>query len=134
VEYEELLDRALESIPKVVSEESRFQIPQAEVTIAGSRTVVKNLRAMASALNREAGHLAKFLLRELAAAGALRESQLVLQGRFPRDTIQERVKRYADEFVICRECKKPDTRLERVERIPVIRCEACGARNPVRSV
>jgi len=132
--YEELLDRALENIPKVASRDDRFKIPEAEVTIAGSQTVVKNLRAIASALNRSPEHLAKFLLRELAAAGSLKEAQLVVQGKFSRAVIQERIKRYVEEFVICKECKKPDTRLEKVDRIPVIRCEACGARNSVRGV
>jgi translation initiation factor 2 subunit 2 len=36
--------------------------------------------------------------------------------------------------VLCRECGKPDTRLERVERVYVIRCEACGARASVRGL
>lgn len=130
--YEELLDRALESIPKTTSSDTRFEIPQADVTVAGSQTVVKNIRSIASALNREVGHLAKFLIRELAAAGSLRENQLVLQGKFSRSSIQERVNKYVEEFVICKECGKPDTRLEKIDRILVLRCEACGARNPVR--
>lgn len=134
MEYEGLLDRALENIPKVVSGDSRFKIPEAEVATAGNQTVVKNLRTIASALNRRPEHLAKFLLRELAAAGSLREAQLVVQGKFSREIIQKRIKRYVEEFVICKECKKPDTRLEKMDRVQVIRCEACGARNSVRGV
>ena len=132
MDYEKLLDRALESIPKTATSDTRFQIPEVEITVAGSQTVVKNIRAIASALNRDVNHLAKFLLRELAAAGSLQENQLVVQGKFSHGVIQDRVNRYVQEYVICRECGKPDTRLEKIERIPVLRCEACGARNPVR--
>lgn len=131
-EYEELLERAFQSLPKTSKSDTRFQIPEAEVTVAGSQTVVKNLRSVASALNRDPTHLAKFLLRELAAAGALKENQLVVQGKFPPGVIQERINRYVQEYVLCKECGKPDTRLEKIDRILVLRCEACGARTPVR--
>lgn len=131
-DYEKLLDRAISSLPETVKSDARFQIPEADVTVAGSQTVVKNLRAVASSLNRDLSHLAKFLLRELAAAGTLKENQLIVQGKFSPTTIQERINRYVQEYVLCKECGKPDTRLEKIERIPVLRCEACGARTPVR--
>jgi translation initiation factor 2 subunit 2 len=133
-EYEQLLERALQQTPKIVKETSRFQVPKAEVTVAGSQTLLKNLRSIASTLNREPEHLARFLLKELAAAGAFKEGMLVLHGRFSQEAIQSRIEQYVKEFVICRECGKPDTRIEKVGKVPVLRCEACGARNPVRSV
>jgi len=131
-EYEKLLEEALRSLPSTVKGDTRFQIPKVDVTTAGSQTVLKNLRSIASSLNREPSHLAKFLLRELAAAGALKDNQLIVQGKFTPAVIQERVNRYVKEYVLCKECGKPDTRLEKIERIPVLRCEACGARTPVR--
>lgn len=133
-DYGKLLDRALKQIPKAVFESSRFQIPEAEVSIIGNRTILRNIRGIASALNREPEHLTKYLLRELGAAGNLEGTQAVFQGKFPKTTMDDRVRRYADEFVLCRECGKPDTRLERRERVYVLRCEACGARSSVRSV
>ncbi|MFQ6130011.1 MAG: translation initiation factor IF-2 subunit beta [Candidatus Hadarchaeaceae archaeon] len=133
-DYGKLLDRALKHIPKAVFESSRFQIPEAEVSIIGNRTILQNIRGIASALNREPEHLTKYLLRELGAAGNLERTQAVFQGKFSKTTVDDRVRRYAEEFVLCRECGKPDTRLERRERVYVLRCEACGARSSVRSV
>jgi len=133
-DYEKLLDRALEQVPKAVLESSRFQIPEAEVSIVGNRTIFRNFRGIASALNREPEHLVKYLLRELGVAGNLEGTQAVFQGKFSNTAVNERVRRYAEEFVLCRECGKPDTRLERRERIYMLRCEACGARASVRSV
>ncbi len=132
--YEELLDIVLEQVPKAVFETSRFQVPEADISVAGNQTVLKNLRVITTALNREPEHLAKYLLRELAVAGVFKETQLVLQGKFPRGTVEEKIKRYIDEFVICKECKKPDTKLERLEKTTILRCEACGAKTSVRSV
>jgi translation initiation factor 2 subunit 2 len=133
-DYEELLDRALEQTPRVVVETSRFQVPEPDIATAGNQTVIKNLKSIASSLNRESEHLVKYLLRELAVAGIFKEMQLILQGKFPKSTIDERIKRYTEEFVLCSECKKPDTKLERVGRIYVLRCEACGAKSSVRGV
>jgi translation initiation factor 2 subunit 2 len=133
-DYERLLDRALEQVPKAVLESSRFQIPEAEAAIVGNRTILRNFRGLASALNREPEHLMKYLLRELGAAGNLEGNQAVFQGKFSRTVINDRIKRYVEEFVICRECGKPDTRLERHGRIYMLRCEACGARASMRSV
>ncbi|MEW6592786.1 MAG: translation initiation factor IF-2 subunit beta [Candidatus Hadarchaeota archaeon] len=132
--YEELLDKAISQVPKVVMEKDRFQIPEAEIVTAGNRTTVKNIKAIASALNRDVSHLSKYLLRELGAAGEAGESQLTVQGKFSKAAVDERIRRYAEEFVICRECGKPDTRIEQRGRFQVLRCGACGARNPVRSV
>lgn len=132
--YEQLLDRALEQVPKAVFESARFQIPEADVVTAGNRTVLRNLRGIATALNRDPGHIAKYLLRELGAAGEAKGAQASFQGRFSKATVDERIKRYAEEFVLCRECGKPDTKLERHERVYMLRCEACGARTSMRSV
>lgn len=134
VEYEKLLDRALEQIPKAVFEKSRFQIPEADVVIVGNRTVLRNFRSIASAINREPEHLIKYLLRELGAAGNLEGNQAVFQGKFVKSVVDERIKRYVEEFVLCRECGKPDTRLVKRERIQMLKCEACGARASVRSI
>jgi len=133
-QYMEMLERALEQIPKTVFEKSRFQIPEVEVTIVGSRTIVQNFRAIAAALNRDPSHLMKYLLRELGVAGDAKGTQAGFQGKFSKNLIEERIRKYAEEFVLCRECGKPDTKLERIDRIYVLRCEACGARISVRGL
>jgi len=132
--YEKLLDRAIEQVPKAIFESTRFQIPEADVSTVGNRTILKNLKTIAATFNREPEHLMKYLLKELGAAGDIQGAQATFQGKFSPATVQERIRHYAEEFVLCRECGLPDTRLERRERIYILRCEACGARNSVRSV
>lgn len=133
-EYEKLLDRALEQIPKAVFEKARFQIPEADVVVVGNRTTLRNFRSIVGALNREPQHLMKYLHRELGAAGNVEGNQAIFQGRFVKSAVDDRIKRYVEEFVLCPECGKPDTKLVKRERIQVLKCEACGARASVRSV
>ena len=132
--YEELLDRALEQVPMVVSDRGRLKLPEVDAIVVGNRTIFRNFRSFASALNREPGHLMKYLLRELGVAGNLEGSQAVFQGKFPGATISGRIERYTEEFVFCRECKRFDTKLIKHGRIQMIKCEACGARASVRSI
>ena len=132
--YEQLLDRALDQIPKTVFESARFQIPEAEVATIGNRTIIRNFKGIATAINREPSHLMKYLLRELGAAGEVQGVQAVFQGKFSNTIVDERIRRYVEEFVLCRECKKPDTKLERRGRVYMLRCEACGARTSVRGI
>jgi translation initiation factor 2 subunit 2 len=132
--YEDLLERGMSQIPKTVFESTRFQIPSADVITVGNRTIIRNFGAISTALNREPEHIMKYFLRELGAAGELQGAQATFQGKFSAATIDERFKRYAEEFVLCRECHKPDTRIEKRERVSVLRCEACGARTSLRGV
>jgi len=133
-DYEKSLDRALEIIPKAVSEKERFQIPEADTNVTGNRTTIKNFKAIVNALNREPEHLIKYLLRELGVAGNMDGNQAVFQGKFSKAAVDDRVKRYVEEFVLCRECGGPDTKLVRKDRVHILRCEACGAQTAVRSV
>lgn len=132
--YEKLLNRAFEQIPKEIFEKSRFEIQRADVITSGNRTIFRNFKDISTSLNREPSHLMKYLVRELGTAGNLEGSQAVFQGRFTGSVIDDRIKRYAEEFVLCHECGKPDTKLMKYERIYILKCEACGARASVRSV
>ena len=133
-DYEKSLDRAMETIPKAVFEKERFQVPEVEINVVGNRTMIKNFKAIVSALNREPEHLIKYLLRELGVAGNMDGNQAVFQGKFSKAAVDDRIKRYVEEFVLCRECGGPDTKLVRKDRVHILRCEACGARTAVRSV
>ncbi len=132
--YENLLNLALEQIPRAVFESARFQIPEADVAMVGSRTILKNFKTITAEFNREPEHFMKFLLRELGAAGDIQGAQAVFQGKFSAAIVADRIRRYVEEYVLCRECGKPDTKLEKLERIYISRCEACGARASVREV
>ena len=53
---------------------------------------------------------------------------------YREDQINQRFKNYIDEFVICNECKKPDTQLITFEGVKYKKCEVCGARAPVKAI
>ncbi|MBU2104898.1 MAG: translation initiation factor IF-2 subunit beta, partial [Nanoarchaeota archaeon] len=46
--------------------------------------------------------------------------------------INPKIEQYVGEFVLCKECGKPDTELKKEDRLTFIHCLACGAKHSVR--
>ena len=134
MEYEELLKRAMEKLPKIVEKKERFEIPKVVCEISGNKTILKNFGEILAVLRRDPNHLAKYLSKELATASSIQNETLVFQGKISAEILQKKVESYVKDFVYCKECGKPDTRLVKEDRIYFLICEACGAKHPVRSI
>jgi len=132
--YEELLKRAQSKLPKEKGSGERFEIPKVRSTVIGMRTVVVNFKEIAESLNRNPRHLLKFLTNEMATAGSLDETRAVFQGKFPYDTLSRLVSIYAENFIICPVCKRPDTKVVKERRLFFLSCEACGAKSSIKAL
>jgi len=132
-DYEQLLDSAYKEIKPITGKSERFEVPKIEGHLEGNKTILINVPQIASYLRRDINHLLKFLLKELASSGKMQGSQLILQTKIPSAKINEKIKQYTEEFVICRECKKPDTELTKDKDFLFLHCLACGAKHSVRA-
>ncbi|HIH17382.1 MAG TPA: translation initiation factor IF-2 subunit beta [Nanoarchaeota archaeon] len=134
MKYEELLDRALKQMPeKQENSGERFEIPRAQSRIEGNKTFLENFSQIVSTLRRDSVHLLKFLSRELAAPAQVDERRLIFVGKIGAERISQKIEAYAREFVICRECGKPDTEFVKKQRFLFVHCLACGAEHSVRA-
>ena len=134
MEYKQLLEKARKSLPESVFEKQRFDIPKAIGHIQGNRTILSNFLQIAVILGREPEHLLKYILRELATPGEIKKSGSVIIGtKISASRINEKIRQYANEFVLCLECGKPDTKIEKEGSILFLKCTACGARHPIKS-
>ncbi len=132
MEYKQLLDKLYSEI-KPVKISERFEVPQARCYAEGNKTMIMNFMQICSALRRDRKHIAKFLMRELAAPGVLEKDRLTLVRKLSLAAINNKISEYAKEFVICPQCKKPDTELIKEGRFLFLRCLACGAKHSVRT-
>jgi len=132
--YEQMLERALKQMPVMTVEASRFEMPLIKAVLSGNKTVVANLPQLASAFRRPIEHLLKFMLRELATTGEQKGGEYVFIGRFRPESLQDKMVKYAKEFVLCKQCGKPDTHLLKEATATIFICEACGARASVRTL
>jgi len=128
-EYEKLLKLAIEKVPKKVFARDRFIIPEPKVETQKNKTIIKNLKEIADVLRRPADHLAKHLMKELATPGSIEGETLVLQTSITTEMVKKKIESYAKEFVYCKVCGKPDTKLVKEDRLSFIVCEACGAKS-----
>ncbi len=129
--YDALLNRAMAGLTRPGSSGERFELPKAIVSIIGARTIVNNFADVADRLNRDPHHVLKYLAKEMATAGSFEGGKGYFQGKFSRETINRLVEAYTNRFVICPVCKRPDTKVERRERLSFLVCEACGARSSI---
>lgn len=133
-DYKELLEKGRKEIPESLkSTGERFEIPKAKGHIEGNKTVISNFTQIASILNREQSHLLKFLQRELATPATIEGLRLVLGRKLAASQINEKLKLYAETFVLCPDCGKPDTKLKKEEKVLFLKCMACGAKHPIRA-
>jgi translation initiation factor 2 subunit 2 len=131
MDYDDMLDRALEETPDIEGSSDRFEVPDPQVRQEGNVSVYENFQSTVDTLGREDEHVMKFLQNELGTSGHIDESgRARLTGEFGQRRIHEAVEAYTDEFVICSECGLPDTHFERDQGALLLRCEACGARSP----
>ncbi len=133
MDYNELLDRAFSKASSLSKESQDFKIPEADVVIQGNKTIVRNLAKIADIARREEEEIAKYITKELAVPVNIEEHRLVISGRIDPKNINEKIAKFFNIYVICKECKKPDTHYASIERgYIVIVCEACGARYTVK--
>jgi translation initiation factor 2 subunit 2 len=132
MEYEKLLDKAYHEVKEIKNNNGRFEIPKIEGHFEGKKTILVNFFQIASYLKRDPENFQKFILKELAASGHREGDRLVLNMKVSRDKIDEKINRYLKEFVICKECGKPDTELIKEGRLTFLHCLACGAKHSVR--
>lgn len=132
MKYEELLDEAYKQVKKSDTSSKRFEIPKVEGHIEGKKTIWTNFFQIASYIRRTPEHFQKFMLKELASAGQKEGDRLVLNNKIPSIKINQKIEQYVKEFVLCKECGKPDTELVREDRMNFVHCLACGAKHSVR--
>ncbi len=132
-DYESLLERAQSKIPQSSLKTERFEVPKVKGHLQGNKTVVTNFKEICDILRRDPAHFLKYLLRELASPGNLEGPRLILGRKISSSIINTKIERYVNDFVLCPVCKKPDTTLTKEDRITMIKCSACGSKNPVHA-
>lgn len=129
-DYKSMLQEVRKNLPEVVFLKERFEIPKALGHIQGNRTIITNFIQIASTLRRNVEHLLKYILNELATPGEIKKSgALILGTKVPASRINEKIRQYANDFVLCFECSKPDTKIEKEDGLTYLKCTACGAKN-----
>ncbi len=127
--YDELLQKGIESMPKEIQAAERFEIPKVKGHIQGNKTVITNLNQIITAIRRNQEHFIKWMLKELAAPGRWDGPRFVFTRKLNAAMINSKISQYADLFVFCYNCKKPDTTITEDNKL---KCTACGTTHQLK--
>ena len=134
MDYGKMLEEVRKNLPEAVFLKERFEIPKVFGHMQGNRTIISNFLQIASNLRRDVDHLLKYVLKELATPGEIKKSgALILGTKVPASRINEKIRQYANEFVLCFECGKPDTTIIKEGELTYMKCIACDAKNFVKA-
>jgi len=134
MDYESLLNKAYEKLPKVENQIDRFTIPIADTMIQGNQTIIKNFLQISETLRREPSHILKFLTKELATPAGISGARAIFQAKISQKMIQQKLETYVVDYIFCKECKRPDTKLIKEGRITFLKCDACGAKSSIKAI
>ena len=132
--YEQLLDYAYNKIKTSSSNSERFDVPKPIVQNIGNKTVISNFSQISTHIRRKQEDIIKFLSKELAAFCKPEGERLILNRKIPEQRIIEKINLYVNKFVLCKECKKPDTEILKEHNFSFMRCLACGAKHSLGNI
>ncbi|KIS70017.1 putative translation initiation factor eIF2 beta subunit (isoform A) [Mycosarcoma maydis] len=138
--YQELLGRVFKTLraqnPALSGDKKKFTMVPPQVARDGSKkTVFANVVDICKRMHRQPEHVIQFLFAELGTIGSVDGSQrLVIRGRFQPKQIENVLRRYITEYVICKTCKRPETKLTKENRIFFVTCEKCGSQRSVSAI
>ncbi len=132
-DYEALLAKARSSLPENAGNKERWSLPKPELIAEGRMTIFRNYRDILAALRRDEAHVTKFLVGQLGMPGSADGDRIVFTGRLQQGNLQGRLDDYVATYVQCNACGSPDTHLEKDGRVQLLKCEACGAHQPVKA-
>ena len=132
MDYSKLLKRARSNLPEIVSVRERFEIPVVRGHVQGNKTLISNFSNICSILHRDIAHVLKYLLKELATSGEIANNMLVFKRKLSSAAINQKIRQYANTFVLCTECGKPDTKIMAEKSVHFLKCQACGAKTHIK--
>ncbi|KAI9504380.1 eukaryotic translation initiation factor 5 [Coemansia spiralis] len=115
----------------------RYQMPKMQGKIEGKgngiKTVLPNITDVARALSRPPSYATKYFGTELGAQTKMDEKneKYIVNGAHEVSKLQDILDGFIDKFVLCGNCKCPETDLIVKDQFIVKKCKACGKRTDV---
>ncbi len=131
--YEEMLAKARKELPEETKKGDRFEVPGVKGHIQGNKTIISNLPQIAEVLGRKLDLLVKYIEKQLATKARIEGNFVIFNTKLSASKINARIQQFTDQFVICKECGKPDTKLSKDTGVYFIQCQACGAKYSIHT-
>ena len=131
-DYETLLNRARDNIPEDISARERWRLPEPQIMIEGSNTILRNFTEVVGMMDRDDNHVYQYILNELGTSGSRDRPRARFKGRIPPKRLKKAIVVYVNTYIKCSQCGAPDTHFIKEDRTTMLKCQACGATRPVK--
>jgi translation initiation factor 2 beta subunit (eIF-2beta)/eIF-5 len=104
-----------------------------KILLSRIKTVIPNITDVASSLHRSPGEVNKFFGTELGAQSKYipETDKAIVNGAHTDGILQELMHRYIEKFVLCPNCRLPESEYKIKNECIFHRCKACGAKDMV---
>lgn len=114
----------------------RYKMPRITGKVEGRgngiKTVLMNITDVADALKREAPEITKFFGCELGAQTTYSaDNRAVVNGAHRDNDLQSHLSKYIENFVLCKNCRLPETHYKVKDGLISQKCLACGSKDTV---
>ena len=119
------------------SEKEKLKLPPPEVTKPNTKTAcVTNFGSICAALNRSTEHVAAFVQTELGTTSSLDEQRSLRVKYANAKKMEQLVRRYVRDYVVCQACKSLTTKIVRsaTSRLHFLQCSACNCERTVAPI
>ena len=116
-DYETLLNRARDNIPEDISSRARWRLPEPQIMIEGSNTILRNFTEVVGMMDRDDNHVYQYILNELGTSGSRDGPRARFKGRIPPKRLKKAIVGYVNTYIKCSQCGAPDTHLPSALRI-----------------
>ena len=124
--------------PNGETEEEKRKLPAIMLAKIGTKkTMFATFPQTCKELQRDLQHVMSYFLTELACEGSLdAQDRLVLKRRCLSHEIESVLRKYIENYVQCRTCKRPDTVLTRdsTTRLQFLECQKCHSKTAVAPI
>lgn len=127
----------IQGLTAVDDPEYRYKMPSIQGKVEGRgngiKTAIPNMTQVALALHRDPGEVTKFFGTELGAQTTWtpETERSIVNGAHTTNDLQQKVFAYIEQFVLCPNCRLPETHYSIKNGCIYHKCGACGAKTMV---
>lgn len=130
VDINYLIDRFYQQLEQQMKAENLKQkgIKKPDHMKKDRKTFINNFTAVCESINRDPVHVSNYISKELKIDTSISQvGVLVIHGTYGKQSIEEKIIKYVEEYVQCPICKSLNTEVAKRDKINYLDCNKCHA-------
>lgn len=127
--YDELLFR-LHTAKSADDAYSKVNLPPIKIARKNRMSIFSNFGLLAEKIKRDRDHISSYFKTETGLVNTINQhNQMIIHGNLNEAKCESIMRKYINEFVLCRQCKGLSTNLIKDHGLTFLQCNQCGAKS-----